>query len=153
MAAAGADSDAEIKALLTPEQLAAYPEYQQAEKTTAADTSATSDARQMANKFSLPKDQQEQLRALLYEMKLKERAGTLNEAAITQAKKSGNLAEAAKLDIELQKVQLEEKLKILDGILSPEQMTTYRQEQTARINNQADRMKMFLPQKPAGTAY
>jgi RNA polymerase sigma factor (sigma-70 family) len=145
------DQEAEIKALLTPEQLAAYPEYKQAEKTTAADTSAKSEASQIADKFSLPKDQQEQLRAFLYEMNLKEPAGAVNQAAIAQAKKSGNLAEAAKMSIELENWQLEEKLKILEGILSPEQMTTYRQEQTDRINKQADMMKMFLPQKPAET--
>jgi len=86
-------------------------------------------------------------------MKLKETASALNEQAINQAKRSGNLAEAYRISIELEKAQLEEKLRILEGFLSPDQMTTYRQEQTDRINNQADRMKMFLPQKPAGTAY
>ena len=151
-AAASADNEAEIKALLTPDQLVAYPEYQQAEKTIAADTSATSDARQMANKFSLSKEQQEQLRALFYEMKLKETASALNEQAINQAKRSGNLAEAYRISIELEKAQLEEKLRILEGFLSPDQMTTYRQEQMDRINTQAEAMKMFLPQKPAGTA-
>lgn len=58
------NQEAEIKALFTPEQLAACPEYQQAEKVTAADNSATSEARQMADKFGLSKEQQEQLRAL-----------------------------------------------------------------------------------------
>ncbi len=145
------DQEAEIKALLTPEQLAAYPEYQQQEKLTAADKSATSEAKQVADEFSLPKDQQETLRALLYDLKLKESASALNDQAITQAKKSGNLADAARLSIELEKVRLDEKLKALEGILSSEQMTTYRQEQTDQINKQADMMKMFLPQKPTDT--
>jgi hypothetical protein len=143
------DQETEIKALLTADQLEAYPAYQQAEKTTAANNSATSEATQIADEFSLPKDQQETLRGLLYEMNLKKPAGAPNQQAITQAKKSGNLADAVNMSIELQKQQLEEKLKILDGILSPEQMATYRQEQTDRINQQADAMKMFLPQKPA----
>ena len=148
-ASALGDQEAEIKALLTPEQLAAYPEYQQAEKTTAADKSATSEASQIADKFSLPKDQQETLRALLYEMNLKEPAGAPNQQAITQAKQSGNLADVARMSIELENWQLEQKTKILDGFLSPEQMTTYRQEQTDRISKQADMMKMFSPPKPA----
>ncbi|HWQ90054.1 MAG TPA: sigma-70 family RNA polymerase sigma factor [Clostridia bacterium] len=143
------NQEAEIKALLTPEQLAAYPQYQQAEKTTAADKSATSEASQIADKFSLPKDQQETLRALLYELNLKERVGAPNQQAITQAKQSGNMADVARMSIELENWQLEEKLKILGGVFSPEQMATYRQEQTDRINKQADMMKMFLPQKPA----
>jgi hypothetical protein len=37
-------------------------------------------------------------------------------------------------------------MKILEAFLSPEQMTTYRQEQTDQINNA---MKMFAPQRPA----
>ena len=65
------------------------------------------------------------------------------------ARWSGKIADALNMSVELQKQQLEEKLKILDGILSPEQMTTYRQEQTERINKEADMMKMFLPQTPA----
>jgi hypothetical protein len=52
----------------------------------------------------------------------------------------------------LENMQLEQKLKILAGVLSPEQLTTYRQEQTDRISKEADMMKMFLPQKPAAAA-
>ncbi len=140
------DAEAQIKALLTPEQLAAYPEYEQAEKRDAADTSATSAARTIANKFGLPKDRQEQLRALFYAMNLKEPAGAPSQQAIAQARKDGNLAELANMDVELKKVRLEEKLKILEGFLSPQQLTAYRQEETDQIN---DAMKMFAPQKPA----
>jgi RNA polymerase sigma factor (sigma-70 family) len=143
------DQETQIKALLTPEQLAAYPDYQQTLKTAAADTSATSEAREIANKFTLPNDQQEQLRALFYEMYLKEPAEAPNEQAITQAKNSGNLAEAVNLSGALEKARLEEKLKILAGFLSPEQMTSYRQEATDALNNE---MKMFQPRKPADAA-
>jgi len=146
-AVASADNEDEIKALLTPEQLAACPEFQQAEKTIAADTSAASDARMIADKFSLSKEQQEHLRALFYHMKLKEPASALNEQAINQAKKSGNLAEAARMSIELEKVQLQERLRILEGFLSPDQMTTYHQQQTDRINHLADRNKVFSRNK------
>jgi len=143
------DLEAQIKALLTPEQLAAYPEYQQAEIRTAADTSATSAARRIANKFSLPQDQQEQLRALLYAMNLKQATGAHSEQAMAEARRSGNLAELARMDVELKKARLEEELKILAGFLSPQQLTAYRQEETDRINNA---MKMFAPQQPAGAA-
>jgi RNA polymerase sigma factor (sigma-70 family) len=145
-ARAKSDQEAQVKALLTPEQLTAYSEYQQAEKTTAADASATSSASAIAHKFSLPKDQQEQLRALLYEMELKEPAGGLNQQAIAEASQSDKLAEVFNMSFALQKVQLEKKMKILEAFLSPEQMTTYRQEQTDQINNA---MKMFAPQRPA----
>jgi RNA polymerase sigma factor (sigma-70 family) len=143
------DEQAEIKALLTPEQLAAYPGYVQAEKTTAANNSAASEASQIAANFSLPKDQQETLRALLYEMNLKEPENALNQQAITQAGRSGKIADAVSMSVELQKQQLEDKLKILAGFLSPEQMATYRQEQTDRISTMASALKMFPAQKSA----
>jgi len=144
-----ADQEPQVKALLTPEQLAAYPEYQQAETRAAADASATSAARGIANKFNLPKDQQEQLRALFYAMNLKEATGAHSPQAMAEARKSGNLAELARMDVELKKARLEERLKILGGFLSPQQLTAYRQEETDRIN---DAMKMFAPQEPAGAA-
>ena len=146
------DEQAEIKALLTPEQLAAYPGYVQAEKTTAANNSAASDAGQIASDFSLPKDQQEKLRGLLYQMNMKEPDSALNLQAITQAGRSGKIADALNMSVELQKQQLEEKLKILAGFLSPEQTTTYRQEQMDRIDKLAGAMKMFTPRKPAEAA-
>jgi broad specificity phosphatase PhoE len=151
-AVAMGDEQAEIKALLTPEQLAAYPGYVQAEKTTAADNSATSEAGQIAANFSLPKDQQEKLRGLLYEMNLREPDSALNQQAVTQASKSGKIADALNMSVELQKQQLEEKLRILAGFLFPEQMTTYRQEQMDRIDKLAGAMKIFTPQQPAGAA-
>ena len=146
------DEQAEIKALLTPEQLAAYPGYVQAEKTTAANNSAASDAGQIASDFSLPKDQQEKLRGLLYQMNMKEPDSALNLQTITQAGRSGKIADALNMSVELQKQQLEEKLKILAGFLSPEQTTTYRQEQMDRIDKLAGAMKMFTPRKPAEAA-
>jgi hypothetical protein len=148
-AAAIGDLDSEIKALLAPDQQAAYPQYLQAEKTNAADRSARSDAETIAKGFKLPKAQQEQLRPLLYEANLKEPAGAFNQQAITQARNSGNLADAANLSVELQRWQLGEKLKVLEGFLTPEQMHTYRQQQMDRINQLAAAMKLLGPQKAA----
>jgi hypothetical protein len=146
------DEQTEIKALLTPEQLAAYPAYVEAGKTTAADNSATSETSQIAANFSLPKDQQEKLRGLLYDMNMKEPDRALNQQAITQASRSGKIADAVSMSVELQRQQLEEKLKILASFLTPEQMTTYRQEQMDRIDKLAGAMKMFAPPKPAEAA-
>jgi RNA polymerase sigma factor (sigma-70 family) len=151
-AIANGGQETEIKALLTPEQLAAYPEYLQAEKTTAADNSATADASQIADKFSLSKEQQGKLRALLYEMNLNESPSAPSQQAITQAGKSGKLADALSMSVELQKWQLEEKSKVLEGFLSPDQMTAYRQEQMDRIDKLAAAVKIFPSPKPAGAA-
>jgi hypothetical protein len=153
MAAMRSNQDDEIKALFTPEQLAAYPQYQQAEKTAAADKSATSEASRIAGDFSLSKEQQEQISASFYQMKLNEPAGGLDQEAITAATKSGNLAETiSMMSIELQKSQLEAKLKVLGSFLTPQQINTYREEKMKQIDFTAAAMKMLSPQKPAGTA-
>jgi RNA polymerase sigma factor (sigma-70 family) len=143
------NQETEIKALLAPDQLAAFPDYMQAEKTTSADTYAKSYASQLADKYGLSKEQQEKLSSLLYEMRMKE--PDMNQQAIDQAKASGKLADVLNMSADLEKSQLEAKLKILGDFLSPEQMTTYRQEQTDRIALLSNAMKMMIPQKPAGT--
>jgi hypothetical protein len=145
------DYEAKIKALLTPEQLAAYPDYQQAEKTTAADNSAKGEAGVIADDFSLSEAQQEQIHAAFYQMNLNE-PDKLNQKAISAALKSGNSPDVVNMSIELQKSQLEEKLKILGNILTTEQINTYREEQMNKINMVANATKMFLPQTTNGVA-
>jgi len=150
--AAEGDKDDEIKALFTPEQLAAYPEYQQAEKTAEADKSASGEASQIASDFRLSHEQQEQIRAAFYQMNMNEQARGLNHEELTAAKKSGNLAEANRLTVELNKSQLEEKLKILGRVLTPAQINSYREEKMNEIKMAEKMTKMFLPKKAAGTA-
>jgi hypothetical protein len=146
------DEEAGIKALLTPEQLAAYPEFQQAEKTTVADNNAKYEAGKIAGSFSLPQDQQEKLRGLLSELNLKVPDRAPSQQAINEVNATGNLADAVSMSVELQKWQLEEKLKILAGFLSPDQLATYRQEQMERIEQMASAAKTFPLPKPAAAA-
>jgi RNA polymerase sigma factor (sigma-70 family) len=146
------NGEAEIKALFTPEQLAAYPQYQEAKQVTAANNSANSDASLIAGDFNLSKEQKEQIRAAFYQMNLDQSANGLNQEAISASKKSGDLAGVVNMSIELQKSQLDQKLKALGDILSPEQINTYREEQMNRINMLAAAMKMLPTQTPAGTA-
>jgi RNA polymerase sigma factor (sigma-70 family) len=149
------NQEAEIKALFTPEQLAADPEYQQAEKLAAVDNSAKNEASRIADDFNLSQEQQEQIHASFYQMNLNEQArqnNFLNQEAISAAKKSGQAPDFTNLAIELQKSQLEEKIKILGSFLTPEQINTYREEQINQINMGAQMMKVFLPQKATGTS-
>jgi len=145
-----ASKEAEIRALLTPEQLAAYPEFQQAEATLGADRSASSDATQIAKDFGLPPAQQERVRSLFYEMYLREPSNGLNEAGLPQANQQGSSAHVLSMQIELQKSQLEEKAMLLEGVLSPEQLAAYRRSQMARINRLEEGLRAFLPDNPAG---
>lgn len=153
--AMGADTlhqETEIKALLSPDQLAAYPSFLQAEAVTAADTSARSDASEITDDFSLSKEQQSQIQAAFYQMNLSDATNGVNRLAITAAKNNGNMAEAANMNAEFAKSELEEKLKILGNFLTPAQLNTYRQEQMNKINMQEAAMKMFTPQAAAGNA-
>jgi RNA polymerase sigma factor (sigma-70 family) len=145
LGADNADEQAEIKALFTPAQLAAYPDYQQAEITIAADNSAKNDAGQIAGDFSLSAAQQEQIHAAFYQISL-----NAPQTAISDAKQSGDLAAVAAMTEELQKAELEEKLKILGSILTPEQLSAYREKEMDQINHQASAVKMFFPQKASG---
>jgi RNA polymerase sigma factor (sigma-70 family) len=147
LGADNADEQAEIKALFTPTQVAAYPDYQQAEASTAADNSAKNDAGQIAGDFSLSAAQQEQIHAAFYQINL-----NAPQTAVSAAKQSGDLAAVAAMTEELQKAELEEKVKILGSILTPEQINTYREKEMNQINRQASAMKMLFPQKAAGTS-
>jgi len=95
------------------------------------------------------KDQQQQIQTSFYQLNLNAPANGLSQEATADAKTSTDFADAA---IELQKSQLEQKIDALSIILTPEQLKTYTDEQTTRINTQASAMKMFLPQKTASTS-
>ena len=86
---------------------------------------------------------------------MSEQAGGPNPEVLAAAQKNGNPDDALKmgfdLGIEMQKSKLEEKLKVLESILTPEQLSHYREDQMNQINMSATAMKMFLPQKSPGT--
>ena len=131
-----APEDAGIKALLTPEQLAAYPAYQQAEQTVATDNAARQEASQLAGDYDLTPDQQEQIHTALTQFALNHPAhadGTTDTDA------------AAGLDQE--KALLEQKLQVLAPILTPDQLASYREAQLNQLNVAANLMQTFLPAK------
>ena len=152
MVAERSNPEDEIKSLLTPEQSAAYPEYQQAEKIGAANRSANAEASLIANQFDLSKEQQDQIRAALSQVYLNEPASGPNTKAISAAKASGNLADAASMSIELSKSQLEAKLQILGGVLTPKQIDDFREQQLRQLKLLATMMKTILPEKTAENA-
>jgi hypothetical protein len=140
-----ANEEAEIKALLTPEQLAAYPDYEQAEVITAADNSAKADLTMMTGEMDLLQEQQDQAHAALYQFNLNNPSQIVADA-IAQARANGKITDVMNLQMEAQKKTLEGKLKVLNGILTPEQLQTYQQKQSDMIDMRASAMKMFLPQ-------
>jgi DNA-directed RNA polymerase specialized sigma24 family protein len=146
------NEEAAIKALLTPDQLANYPDFIQAENISTAQSSAQAEVTMMTGEMDLSKDQEDKAHAALYQLDLTQASAPQNQAAIAQARASGNVADAMTLQIETQKQTLEDKLKALDGILTPEQLKTYEQKQLDMIDMQASAMKMFLPKTTNGVA-
>jgi RNA polymerase sigma factor (sigma-70 family) len=140
---APANEDADIKALLTPEQLAAYPDFLQAEASTSADDSARSDLSMITGEMDLSQEQQDQAHAALYQYHLTNNSSQIVAHAVFT---NGGLGDMLSLGMEKQKNALEGKLKILNGILTPEQLQTYQQKQSDMLDEQASAMKMFLPQ-------
>jgi RNA polymerase sigma factor (sigma-70 family) len=146
------NEEAAIKALLTPDQLANYPDFKQAENITTAQNSAQSEVTMMTGEMDLSQEQQDKAHTALYQLALNQAAAPQNQEAIANARASGNYPDFASLLIETQKQTLEDKLKALDGILTSEQLKIYEQKQLDMIDMQASAMKMFLPKATNGAA-
>jgi RNA polymerase sigma factor (sigma-70 family) len=149
-AIASLNEDDSIKALLTPDQLAAYPDFKQAETIASAKSSAQMDLTMMTGEMDLSQEQQDKVQPALYELALNQPPDSLNQAAIAQARAGGNYADVINLQIEAQKQTLENKLNALQGTLTPEQLKLYEQKQLDLIDMQTSAMKMFLPQTTNG---
>ena len=143
---APANEEADIKALLTPDQLAAYPDFLQAEASTNADDVAKSELSMITGKMDLSQEQKDQAHAALYQYHLTNNLPQIMADAMVKARASGKIADMFSLGMEQKKNSLEGKLKILNGILTPEQLQTYQQKQSDMFDMQASGMKMFLPQ-------
>ncbi len=143
----------EIKALLSPEQQAAYPDYKREETAANARDDASSDLALMRNALGLSQEQQDQLYPVLYNLSLNQATGPADSSANPPATDANYIASFER-QIERQKEQLEQKLKSLEPILSPKQLETYRQSQEARINRMKDMiplMKAMIPRENGGS--
>ena len=138
------DVEEKIKALLTAEQLAAYPEYQREEAAIRVGKAVTAEVSEMTNELNLTKEQQEALSAILTDLYSKWPALA---AEITRGQDLNDIAVADRWSrhIEIAKQRLDETLKALEGVLTPEQFETYREDQMARL----DLMKRTKPSLPS----
>jgi RNA polymerase sigma factor (sigma-70 family) len=137
------NEEAEIKSLLNPEQLAAYADFQQAEASTAAANSVKAEVAAMAARLELTPEQSDQLQAAIAQYNLSHAPSSEEMAAMAQAKTSGNLADAILLQVDYNKRELENKLSLFEGILTPAQLQTYKQAQLDMI----EMPMMMLPRR------
>jgi RNA polymerase sigma factor (sigma-70 family) len=140
------NEETEIKALLTSDQLAAYPDFTHAEAVVAAENLAKYEVADLAGEMELTQEQQDKIHSALFQYTLSQTSSTPKPDAMTQARAGGNLADVISLQVDSQKQALEAKLQLLDGILSAEQLQTYKQKQLDMMDMQTSALKMFLPQ-------
>lgn len=114
------DPEADIRAVLSPEQQSAYATLQEEEKLNSARLSANSEVLQMQHTIGLTDDQTDSVFAVLYEQSL-----ALHHAAATEPEPL-NPAEA-------EEQAINRKLEALAGVLTPAQLADYRQQQERQL--------------------
>jgi hypothetical protein len=109
------DPDGQIKALLTPDQTAAYPNYQQEEHAHNARGSANVGMLQLRDAVDLTAEQEDRAFAALYQAALDRITGTAKPTT--------------KDETEAQVWRLDQDTKALESVLTPTQFESYRQQQ------------------------
>jgi len=109
----------QIKALLTPEQKAAYQGYQREEASYNAQLMANTELLQMQSTLGLSSDQQDRVFATLYEISFSQQTGSMKLSGSNQA--------------EQMQFALDQKAKALESVLTPIQLENYRQQQTLQV--------------------
>ncbi|MDR3458035.1 MAG: sigma-70 family RNA polymerase sigma factor [Verrucomicrobiae bacterium] len=118
------DPEARIKALLTPEQLAAYPASQQEEAAHNASLAANAELVQLQTTLDLAPGQLDGVFAALYTLNLNQLTGALKPSA-------SNMVEAMQW-------MLDQKDKTLEPLLTPAQLNLYRQQLALQVRVQKD---------------
>ena len=114
--------DEQIKALLTPDQQAGYPSYQQEEAAHNAGRAANAELREMQSTLGLTSEQLDRVYAALYEVSFSQLAGGTKRSP-------GDTAGEAEA---MQRAE-DQKAKALEPVLTPTQLDKYRQQQAIRV--------------------
>ena len=139
----------ELKALLSPDQLAAYTDYLQKEKALNADDTARWEAGRLVEEFKLSGEQQDLVRVRLQEFYLKASSDPLDLRGMLQVAISSQPAAALQAAVEQKQSQLEDRLKRLGDFLTPEQIQAYREDRLERLNMEALQVRLLMPQPEA----
>jgi len=126
------DEEEAIKRILDSKQLSDYPKFVQNETDLSNREIADFESDQLGKNFSLSKQQQNQISDAFLE---------INKAPFS-APSSSNPWESAKHS---QKERLEKKIAVLQNYLTPEQISTYREEQSTMIETMTKSMKALMP--------
>ncbi len=111
--------DEQIKALLNPDQRAAYANYQQEEAAYNARLAANSEMMQLQATVSLTPEQQDRAFAALYEANVNQLTGSSKPPSGSQA--------------EVMKWTMDQKAKALEAVLTADQLEKYQQQQAIQL--------------------
>jgi RNA polymerase sigma factor (sigma-70 family) len=117
--------DMQIKALLTPDQQASYPAYQQEEAAHNASLAANNELLQMQSTLGLTPEQMDRVYAALYEVSFNQLTGSTQPPSTNQQSHGDAAAEEA----EAMQWAMDQKAKALEPILTATQMENFRQQQ------------------------
>ena len=118
------DKDAQIQALLTPDQQAAWPDYKQDVVAKDARWLASTEMTRLQSELDLTSEQADRAFAALYQFRLDRRTGKVNSGA--------------KDDVEDFMWQLDQETKALEPILTSAQLDSLRQSQAALAKTAKD---------------
>jgi RNA polymerase sigma factor (sigma-70 family) len=114
--------DAQIKAMLTPEQAAAYPDYEKQEAANTASQAANQELLTMQSTLGLTAEQVDKVYAALYEVTLNQITGRAKPASANSGDMVSVFQDAS-----------DQKVKALESVLTPTQLESYRQQQAAQL--------------------
>lgn len=124
---ADGNPEQKVKDLLTPEQLNVYADFQNEENSGTARMAANMEAVQAQSSLSLSPEQQEKFASVLYDQSLKQLNGETAKAMLAAGGGSGNPTTDAF------QFAMDQKIKALETVLTPEQMEKYRQLQETQL--------------------
>jgi len=144
----GETQEDEIKAQLSPDQVAEYDAFKKGEEASTHDKAVSSEAAALATEFSLTPEQQQQIQEQMAQSGL-DTTGRIsmtdtNLAAAWLA--TGDQSIIAQIAMKQSLERLTNRLNLLQSVLTPAQLEKYRQEQQAQIEAMKDSMSIFTPQ-------
>jgi hypothetical protein len=119
------DPDEQIKALLTPDQRAAFPAFREAEAAHNASLTANQELLTMQSTLGLTAEQTDRVYSALYEVSFNQLTGRTQPPSTNPRVLDDPLAAQA----EARQWTVNQKAKALESILTPTQLENYRQQQ------------------------
>jgi len=144
----GPSEEDEIKADLSPDQLAGYDGFKQAEKAADLEKSASAQAQSLTDELALSSDQQQQIHDLILQDSSNP-AGTDDSsqaAAIAAARKSGDYNAIMNLALQQRLQQMTNRMNLFQPVLTAQQLQAYQSGEQEKIDMMKSGFSMLMPQ-------